>query len=218
MGSGGKDITEESQGKAIRDEINAIVALMGLNRVAPGRFSSLLVLEVFGGFKAGTVDPTKVASEINALEQGRTTGLKEPIQNKHPPLKGLWHKHYLENGIRSVALNVLRGLNSIGSPAFQQKIKEAEAAGETRYFTSEDVGWLVRDVTEGNLGRLRQQNRITGEWIIFAKHEEKNYYLSLATHDVSTHERVRQNIEAVCYSEFPFLRELLENEGTGYLG
>ena len=37
----------------------------------------------------------------------------------------------------------------------------------------------------------------------------KNYYLTIATHDNDTHERVRQQIDGVCCVEFPFLVQLL---------
>jgi hypothetical protein len=49
--------------------------------------------------------------------------------------------------------------------------------------------------------------RMTGDWIIFAKHEGQNFYLGLGTHDAATREpdalyrRLRQGSEW----EFPFL-------------
>jgi predicted transcriptional regulator len=55
--------------------------------------------------------------------------------------------------------------------------------------------------------------RLTGEWIVFAKHEGRNYYLTLATHDKTTHEHERQQIENICYREFPFLEKILRNGG-----
>jgi hypothetical protein len=48
---------------------------------------------------------------------------------------------------------------------------------------------------------------MTGDWIIFAKHEGQNFYLGLGTHDAATREpdalyrRLRQGSEW----EFPFL-------------
>jgi len=46
--------------------------------------------------------------------------------------------------------------------------------------------------------------RLTGEWIIFAKHEGKRFYLTVALHgedDASIHERIVK----WCQPEVPFL-------------
>jgi hypothetical protein len=72
-----------------------------LEQIAPGRISLVFLLTLFAAFKAGRIDPSEVAAEIEALEKGEFTGLKPPIQNRHPPLKGLWHKHYMQAGIGS---------------------------------------------------------------------------------------------------------------------
>jgi hypothetical protein len=190
-------------------EVEELIVATGLDQIAPGRISGLFLAVLFVAFKAGRIDPFLIAREIEALEKGEPTGLKPPIQNKHSPLKGLWHKHYMQSDLRSLAINVQRGLKQFGIPYFQQKIREAEKARELRYFSIEDVRPLTRDIIHGNLERLRQAEKLTGEWIVFAKHEGQNYYLSLATHDTSTHAGLRQQIDATCCREFPFLEELL---------
>lgn len=201
----------DQDGNDIGAEIESFRQFIRLEQVAPGRYSFLLLLSLFGGWKSGMVDPHKVIHEIKLLEIGEASVLKPPIQNRHPPLKGLWHKHYLEQGLASLAKNVKKGLNKYGIPYFDQKIAEAQAAGETRYMTTDDVQALAADVVHGNLRRLREAEAMTGEWILFAKHEGKNYYLDIATHDKRLHDHVRKNIDAVCCHEFPFLRQLLEN-------
>lgn len=201
----------DQNGNDVGPEIEAFRKFTQLEDVAPGRYSSLLVMSLFGGWKAGTVDPHKVVHEIRLLEAGQVSSLKPPIQNRHAPLKGLWHKHYLEDGLPSLAKNVSRGLSKYGMPYFDQKVAEAKAAGETRYVTAEDVQALAADVVHGNLARLRGAEAITGEWILFAKHEGKNYYLDITTHDKSSHDNVRRNIDALCCHEFPFLGGLLAN-------
>jgi hypothetical protein len=107
-------------------------------------------------------------------------------------------------------MNVQRGLNRHGIPLFEQRIREAEAAGEERYMSAEDIPALVNDVIGGNLRRLADAEALTGEWIMFAQHEGKNYYLCLATHERSTHDYVRRQIDALCCREFPFLSSMLE--------
>jgi hypothetical protein len=55
----GKDVSAELQ-----DFANGI----GLEKAAPDRYSFLLVLGLFGSFKAGVLNPAKVVHEIRALE------------------------------------------------------------------------------------------------------------------------------------------------------
>jgi len=198
-------------GKDITAELQEFANQIGLEQAAPGRYSLLLVLGLFGSVKAGVLNPAKVVHEIRALEGiGPPSQLKPPRQNKHQPLKGLWHKHYLEDGLRATAMNVQKGLNRHGMPLFEQRIRETEAAGETRYLTAEDIPALVNDVIGGNLERLATAKALTGEWIVFAQHEGRNYYLCLATHEPSTHDHVRRQIDAVCCLEFSFLSSLLD--------
>jgi hypothetical protein len=204
----GKDISAE-----VSAEFEAVIAATRLEQIAPGRISLLFLLSLFAAFKAGRINPFQVATEIEALEKGKSTGLKPPTQNKYPPLKGLWHKHYMQTGIGSLAINIQHGLKQFGIPYLQQKVREAQEAGEMRYFTVEDVAPLANDAVSGNWGRLREAERLTGEWIVFAKYEGLNYYLSLATHDNSTHENLRQQIEALCCREFPFLGKILADGG-----
>jgi hypothetical protein len=198
-------------GKDVFAELQDFANGIGLEQAAPDRYSFLLVLGLFGSFKAGVLNPAEVVHEIRALEAiGPPSRLKPPIQNRYQPLKGLWHKHYLEDGIRSTAMNVQRGLNRHGMPLFEQRIREAEAAGEERYMSADDIPALVNDVISGNLRRLADAEALTGEWIVFAQHEARNYYLCLATHESNTHDYVRRQIDAICCLEFPFLSSMLE--------
>lgn len=199
-----------SNGDDVTAEISSFANLIGLERAAPGRYSILLVLGLFGGFKSNHLNPAKVVHEIEALEGiGLPSQLKPPIQFKHFPLKGLWHKHYLEDELNAMAINLQKGLKRYGLPLFDQRIKEAKKAGEERYVTIEDIPPLVNDVLHGNWMRLAKAEALTGEWIVYAQHEGKNYYLCLGTHDIKQHNDLRNQINTICRQEFPFLSALL---------
>lgn len=193
-------------GEDMTGELTQFACAFGLDRAAPGRYSMLLLLHLYGGSKS----PWKVVHEINALEGlGPPSQLKAPIQNKHPPLKGLWHKHYQQNGIRSLAMNIGNALKRYGLPYAKQKVNEAKAAGELRHFSVEDVKPIVNDALHNNFVQLGKDGAVSGEWLLFATHEGKNYYLCLTTHDKSQHAEVRQHIDVLCSREFPFLPSLL---------
>jgi hypothetical protein len=190
-------------------ELTEFAASIGLDRVAPGRYSFALVLGLFGGFKSGHQNPAKIVREIEALEGiGPPSQLKPPGRFNHPPLKGLWHKHYLEDGLRATAINAMKGLNRFGSPLFRQRMQEADDVGEVRYVTEEDIAALAHDVVHGNWERMASAAELTGEWIVYAQHEGSNYYLCLGRHD-SGDDYLRSQLDAICCQEFPFLMDLL---------
>lgn len=207
-------MTLTTEGGAFLDEIETLVQMVGLDQIAPRRHSALFALSIFGEFKAGRLNPFRLKQEITALECGTSTGLKAPTQFRHQPLQGLWHKHYMQTDLRSMALNVQRGLKEFGSPHMQEMVREAKEAGEARYFEPKHIPSIVQDVIQGNWERLKSDENLTGEWIIFAKHDGENYYLALATHEKSTHEAVRHQIDAICCREFPFLTDLLSSSNA----
>jgi hypothetical protein len=201
-----------ADGKDMTAEIAGFASTIGLERAAPDRCSMLLVLGLFGGFKSGLLNPAKVVREIEALEGiGNQSRLKQPALFKDAPLKGLWHKHYLPDGLVSIAMNVKKGLHRYDLPFFKQREREAQDAGEERYVSIEDVSSLAHDAVQGNLKRLATVEALTGEWIIYAQHDGKNFYLCLGNHKRSEHNHLRQQIDAICCEEFPFLPALLAN-------
>jgi hypothetical protein len=196
-------------------ELTDFVASIGLDRVATGRYSLALVLGLFGGFKSGHQTPAKIMREIEALEGiGRPSQLKPPGRFNHSPLKGLWHKHYLEDGLCATAINALKGLNRYGSPLFRQRMQEAQDAGEIRYVGQGDIAALAHDVAHGNWQRMASAAELTGEWIVYAQHDGANYYLCLGRHD-SGDDYLRSQIDTICCQEFPFLTALLPSLTEG---
>lgn len=206
---GWKIEARDQDGISRADDVEAFIQRTGLDTIVPGRFSSLLVLNLFAASMAGVMEPSCVIREIKALESGMNSGFKPGTQLNHLPLKGLWHKHYQVMSLPSLAKNIKRGMDIHGIPLFEQHIKEAQAAGEVRYVQMEDIAALASDVVHGNYMRLHDENRLAGEWLIYAKHDGQNYYVTICTHDKATHATVRQQIEDVCGMEFPFVNDLL---------
>jgi hypothetical protein len=48
---------------------------------------------------------------------------------------------------------------------------------------------------------------LTGEWIVYAVHEGRNFFLCLGRH--GDDEAIRAKIDTICRTEFPFLSDLL---------
>ncbi|WP_165970795.1 hypothetical protein [Xanthomonas oryzae] len=79
--------------KATRDdgsdatpELLSFAAAIGLESVVTGRYSFLLLLQLFGAAKSGMLNPAKVVSQIRVLEGvAAANGLKAATQFKPPP-------------------------------------------------------------------------------------------------------------------------------------
>lgn len=185
---------------------------IGIDSAAPSRYSTLLLVQLyFNTIQSGTMNPAKVIHEINALEGvGRPSGTKPPQSFKKQPLKGLCYKHYLTNGINTMIRNLQIGLKNSGLPWLEERVREVEAAQEEKYLSAKDIGAIVNDAVHGNWIRRAEANELTGEWLIYAQHEGKNYYLCLGKHS-SGDENIRKQIDDICCLEFPFLERLLSD-------
>jgi hypothetical protein len=200
-----------ADGADMAPELAHFAAMIGLERAAPSRHSALLLLQLYAGAKSGHLNPAKVVHEISILEgHGGQSMLKPPTRfERRPELRGLWHKHYLEDGIPSMALNLQRGMKRHGLPLLQRMVDDAAAAGEERYITAQDVAAIADDAVRGTWERLQEQQALTGEWIVYAVHAGTNYYLSLGSHKEGDGV-LRRQIEMFCRREFPFIADQLE--------
>jgi len=198
-------------GTDLKPELAHFAAMTGLERTAPGRISTLLLLQLYAGATSGTVNPAKVIHEIAGLEgAGPASQLKPPSRfERNPALRGLWHKHYLQDGLASMARNVQRGIRRHGVPILQKMVDEAAAAGEVRYFEAAHAAAIADDAVRGTWERLQEAQALTGEWIIFGVHDGANYYLSLGAHKEGD-DTLRKQIEVFCAREFPFIASQLE--------
>jgi hypothetical protein len=198
-----------NDGSDMTPDLLQFAEMIGIERIVPGRYSVLLLLALYGATRAGRLNPAKVLHEIESLEGIRgESSLKPASQFKHPPLKGLWHKHYLQDGLPTMAINLRKGIGKHGLPWLEQQVAEAQASGEEKFLTEQDCARIAHDAVIGNWERLVEESALTGEWIIFAKHQEKNYYLCLGQHN-SGDDLLRSQIDSVCLQEYPFLSSIL---------
>lgn len=175
------------------------------------RYSSSILLDLFFGTEFLGLNPCTVVDEIKSLEKLKISRTRAATQFKKDPLRGLWHKHYMNGDVASLAQNVEHALKDYRIPFFDEKIREAQIAGEKRFVTKEDVPIIVKDVLTNNLARRGNEGKISGEWIVYAQHENQNFYLCLAKHkDNDRDKNIREKIERICVREFPFLNNVLQ--------
>lgn len=190
-------------------DLQRFADVIGLERAAPGRYSAVILLELYARMMNPNIpgDPRKAVAEISALEGTRDpVGTKPATEFSHPPLKGLWHKHYFFDGLPSLVTNIQLGLGKTGTKRLVDEIFDPSVSP---VITKEMVNRLAMEVVHGTLDRRREAQRLIGEWIVFARHNEENYYLCLGAHD-SGDDVIFGKTRELCPLEFPFLGEIFE--------
>ena len=170
--------------------------------ITTGKYSTVFVGNVAACLNDGTTNVATIFHAIGSLEgahKNRPERTRPPTLFRRPPLKGLWHKHFHEGTIASMALNIQNHWNG----RLDQLISKHFHTGEV--VTQEAISGLVHDLVIKGYADRGQAGKITGEWIVFAKQDGINYYLTLGVHgdDDAIAKRVR-----MCIAEFPQVRTL----------
>lgn len=172
---------------------------IGLERIAPNRFSWLFVMNIILYAQRG-IDPESIVDEIESLEGKRIcVGTKPATMFNNEPLKGLWHKHFFSTQFVPRNLQNQHGKNGI-----KNLVDEVFDSSESPVVTVNMLNDLSRGVVTESLEKRGAQNRLTGEWIVFAEHENKNYYLCVSTHNEGD-QIIYNQIKSICFQQFPFL-------------
>jgi hypothetical protein len=187
------------------DDMVRYAEAIGLQEIAPGRYSKLFAFKLFLHETFDGLERHYVLDELKALEgqPNVAPNTKPPTQFSQEPLNGLWHKHFFS------ALFVGHNIATHVNP---KKLRDTVARifdpTVSPVITKEMVHELAHDVTEGALRERETQNKLTGEWIVFAKHNGKNYYLTITKHPTDRavgDQAIYDEINSIAYKQFPFL-------------
>ncbi|RBB35693.1 hypothetical protein DPV79_27105 [Burkholderia reimsis] len=177
----------------------------GLDEIAAGRYSKLFAFKLFLHETFDSLDPRFVLEELKSLE-GQPNGAlntKPPSEFSQAPLKGLWHKHFFSD------LFVEQNIATQMTPKkLTEVVNRVADPARSSVITKDMIRELVHEVTEGALLERESQNKLTGEWIVFAKHSGQNYYLTIAKHPAGRaagDQAIFNEIESIAYEQFPFL-------------
>jgi hypothetical protein len=176
--------------------------IIGLNKLAKERYCWQFVLNIMELERFYGVNPCHITEEISALENPLKTSYTKPeMEFQHPPLQGLWHKHFFSS--RFLATNIK---NHLGGGRLREKINEILTEGTSTVFTEKMAVMLAHRLLDETFNERSSAKMLTGEWIVYAKHEKKNYYLLLTSHKAND-QSIFRNIEEYCWPQFPFLEE-----------
>lgn len=173
----------------------------GLGNIAPGRYSTLFVFKLWLYVHVEGIDLPFVIEELKFLEgmQNQAPSTKPATQFTRQPLQGLWHQHFFS--ARFVGHNIAMHM---AETRLKKTVESIFDPARSPTVTREMIEEMAHAVTLGALEERENQNKLTGEWIVFAKHQGQNYYLTLATHTTED-QQTFDEINNMAYTEFPFL-------------
>jgi hypothetical protein len=183
------------------EKIEQLAQLYELDILIAGRYTSLLVVNLYLLDKVSGVSPAQVIEEIKHLEGLAPSQQTKPATEfKGALLKGLWHKHFLPTLPSSFAHNIL---NHFGKNGLGKLVEDVLDPAKSSTITRELIDELAHRVVEESIVDRGAAEKLTGEWIIFAKEDGQNYYLCISPH-TSGDENILNHVR-VCAHEFPFL-------------
>ena len=163
-----------------------------------GRYSAGLVCELANMYEGRTGSVFAVFDEIATLEEhpiARPSLTKPPSLFTRPPLRGMRHKHY-----HQAAFIPTNDDNHWRANSFADPVEEAA----TNMSVPDDklIGFMLHEFVTSGYHDRSQARRLTGEWIVYARQDERHTYLTLGTpgDDGAIYERVR-----ACANGFPDL-------------
>lgn len=186
------------------EELQKYAAYHRLDELIPGRYSSLFVLNLMNLERVFHIDTAPVIREIMHLEdRGPGLQMKPSTEFRGEHLKGLWHQHFFVVHPSALAHNIQ---NHLGKSGLGKLVSKHLPVGEL--ITASALNALSHAIVTESLEERADAEKLTGEWIIFAKENDKNYYLSIEPHQ-QPDERMAGNLRVACLPQFPFLSKYL---------
>ena len=168
------------------------------------RISTIFLAQAYASEKNRIFSTFDLTDPIKALE-GLAKFDKTPPEEqfKHPPLTGIYKKHF--SSPRFLVKNLLNFEQSKeGKKHFYKVWKEACEASGSGVVDEIFIGYLVQHTTMHPIEIKTRSHKMTGEWVVFHKHEGFNYYLTLAFHRESNDAIYEKVILACSFDNLPF--------------
>lgn len=170
------------------------------------RISSIFVAQIYRLERNRVFNIFEIMDEVKHLEglrQSTLTGKERPF--KGLVLNGLHKKHFTGAHFILKNIGIHLGYENGKTARLDQIIRQAFERNTSGYVDDDFINYIAHHTTVGAYEE-RARKSLTGEWIVFRKHEGKNYYLTLAAHDEGD-ESVKRRVGMAYEFDFPFLQE-----------
>ncbi len=193
--------------RVTREDITHFTANdIGFYGLDTSRISQFLKIQLTAFSKHGPYCSANLTGVIQGLEgvEGHHTPRTDAF--RHTPLKGLWKAHFYDPLFMGRNIFNHWEIHSPKKKTFErlvQKIQQEESLHPSK------LGWQGRlahaFLVDGLDERSKQPKGLTGEWIIYAKHQGQNYYLCASKHSstIEQDHQLHAFIGALLKEEFP---------------
>lgn len=169
------------------------------------RISTVFLAQAYSFEANGVFDTFDLTQPIKSLEGASPhDSVGAADQFKHQPLAGLYKKHFMS--ARFLPKNLINFIRSKdGKAHFHKAWDEAKVFSESEYIDEKFAGHLAHRMTVDPIQIKSSSKAMTGEWVVFHKHEDKNYYLTIASHNESN-DQIYARVSLACeIDQLPFL-------------
>ncbi len=150
-------------------------------KMRTGLYSDQFAEELLHASVNRTYNTFTILDELAVLEGtnfGRPSATPEHAMFKHWPLKGLWHKHHSQAAFISINLeNYWR--KKVNRNRYNVLVNSNL---DPRIIAHELVFGAHQERTAAKNTKSDPRAGLTGEWIVYASINQRNYYLTLACH------------------------------------
>lgn len=193
-------MTNETEGRRayIRQQLDS--------RMAGGRYSAGLVSELMSCVENNSANIFSILQEIEVLEctpNARQTRTKKAAPFTGPLLRGLWHKHHSQAVFIARNLEIQWGLDKPRKEPKKLINRITTIVQSSTIPDEKKIEALAEMFVSDGYRERGEAHGITGEWIVYARHEGVNHYLTLGTHTEGD-DAIRARVLACC-GEFPYL-------------
>lgn len=131
--------------------------------------------DIFVHMVAFGIDPTEIIHAVHHVEAGKPNSDVTVTEFRDESLKAVWHKHYFSARYLPANIFPARGRNGLNTIV-------DEILDPVKYpvITPQAIDELAQAVATLPVKNRSVDGNLTGKWVIFAKHDGKNYYLGLA--------------------------------------
>ena len=177
------------------------VAFCGLDLT---RISTVLLCQAYRLQIHRIFDTFTLTHPIKVLEGASPSNGTPPAdQFRHAPLTGLYKKHFTGPGF--LVKNLLNFLLSDKNNHYLKNVyAEAACASGSGCVDEIFTKYLSHHMVFDPYEIKYASNKMTGEWVVFHKHEGANYYLTFASHTEKNDEIHKRVVTACDFDNLPF--------------
>lgn len=186
--------------------IHQTAEILGIPQIQNAKFSNLIMSQLQYGLNTGQIDSQKVVDQIHRIQNNTIPRAKGVRQFKGDILSGFHYCHWFET--RFMGQNLLNHwkLQAAKSEKFETMFKDAcrqVGVNEGDYISEQAIAVMSHNFVNGFFERS-ESGKLTGEWIIFAKDNDLNVYLTLAGHKEEDHD-IFLRMATACRADSPEL-------------